>query len=90
MIYILGICSVGTLKSKISFPVYHTTRGNRLHWFRQCLDELATVNIKSVVISHNIGCRLGGGDWADYFNIISDFALRTNIEIVISIPRFAK
>ena len=58
--------------------------------FRQCLDELATVNIKSVVISHNIGCRLGGGDWADYFNIISDFALRTNIEIVISIPRFAK
>jgi hypothetical protein len=25
MIYNLGICSVGTLKSKISFPVYHTT-----------------------------------------------------------------
>lgn len=24
MIYNLGICSVGTLKSKISFPVYHT------------------------------------------------------------------
>jgi hypothetical protein len=27
MIYNLGICSMGTLKSKISFPVYHTSGG---------------------------------------------------------------
>ena len=31
MIYNLGICSVGTLKSKMSFPVYHT------NYFNLCL-----------------------------------------------------
>jgi hypothetical protein len=29
MIYNLGICSVGTLKSKIPFPVYHRTKSHR-------------------------------------------------------------
>jgi hypothetical protein len=33
MIYNLGICSVGTLKSKISFPVYHTNSGVRVTRF---------------------------------------------------------
>ena len=51
-------------------PPYKDTKENRLHvhWFRQCLDELATVNIKSVGIPHNVGCGLGA-DWADYIKI---------------------
>ena len=34
MIYNLGICSVGTLKSKISFPVYHTKTAFSQLYFR--------------------------------------------------------
>lgn len=70
-------------------PPYKDTKENRLHWFRQCLDELATVNIKSVGLPHNVDCELGG-DWIDYINVISDFARRTDIEIVIFIPRLAR
>jgi hypothetical protein len=67
-------------------PPYRDTKENRLHWCRQCLDEPATVNIKSIGITHNVGCGLGGGDWADYISSISDFAKKTDIYIAIFIP----
>lgn len=67
-------------------PPYKDTRDNRLHWFCQCLEQLSTLNISSAAIPHNIGCGLGGGDWTEYYNIISTFAKKSKIEFKIYIP----
>ena len=61
------------------------TRVNRLHCFHKCVNALG---IKSVGIPNQIGCGLGGGDWNDYFNIISEFSNRTKINVIIIILSF--
>ncbi|CAC5383160.1 unnamed protein product [Mytilus coruscus] len=67
---------------------YKDTRENRIVWFRQCLEQLKSLNIKSIGIPYQISCGLGGGDWTAYFNIIRTFAESSNIECHIVRPHF--
>lgn len=71
-------------------PPYKDTSKNRLKWFCQCLQQLETLNIRSVGIPYQIGCGLGGGDWMLYLHAIEEFAERSAIEINIVIPSFIR
>lgn len=70
-------------------PPYKDTRENRIKWFWQCLHKLKTSEIKTVGLPYQIGCGLGGGDWATYFGIIKAFAEESGIDFVIVRPHFA-
>ena len=52
-----------------NIPPYKDTRENRIIWFRQCLEQLKNLNIKSVGIPYKIGCGLGGGEWTNIFQL---------------------
>ncbi|XP_068229278.1 mucin-17-like [Palaemon carinicauda] len=64
---------------------------NRVHWFRQALEELAGVlrkeGITRVVIPYGLGCGPAGGDWLkDYLVAIEAFEVQVSsqgVEVVI-------
>ncbi|XP_071160719.1 uncharacterized protein [Mytilus edulis] len=70
-------------------PPYKDTRDNRIIWFKQCLERLKELNVKTVGLPDHIGCGLGGGDWTAYFEIIEKFAKANDINFVIVTPSFA-
>lgn len=56
----------------------------RLEYFASCLrqlDEHADAAAK-FAFPFKIGCGLAGGDWRDYFDLISEFARRREVIIV--------
>lgn len=57
----------------------------RLNWFESCLNEISMIpDIQSIGFPKNIGCGLAGGNWEDYFKLISRFALENkHIQITI-------
>lgn len=73
-----------------TIPPYRDTNKNRLKWFRQCLEQLETLNIKSIGVPYQIGCGLGSGEWMLYLHAIEDFAEKSSIDINIVIPSFIK
>lgn len=67
-----------------SYPNYHIdTYENREKWFKECLDKIGQLNIKSIAFPHRIGCGLGGGNWDNYKKMISDFEVKYNIQCTI-------
>lgn len=56
----------------------------RIQWFQQCLKHISLIpNIKNIAMPYNIGCGSAGGDWNVYFKMISDFAEKYNIDVVL-------
>ena len=47
---------------------------DRLGYFAQCLDAVATLSPKSVGMPWKIGCGLGGGSWIKYEQVIQKWA----------------
>ncbi|VDI27455.1 Hypothetical predicted protein, partial [Mytilus galloprovincialis] len=66
-----------------NIPPYKDTRGNRIIWFKQCLEQLKELNVKTVGLPDHIGCGLGGGDWTAYFQIIENFAKANDINFIL-------
>ena len=61
------------------------TRGKRVQYFQQGLECLrdyvrsTTVPVRSITFPANIGCGLGGGEWATYMAMIIRFASEINM-----------
>jgi O-acetyl-ADP-ribose deacetylase (regulator of RNase III) len=68
-------------------PSYPTDDVNkRLSWFRKCLVHIARIpHIQNYTLAmpYNIGCGLAGGNWDIYYGLISQFALKERINIVL-------
>ncbi|CAC5396864.1 unnamed protein product [Mytilus coruscus] len=65
----------------ISF--HKDTRENRIIWFKQCLERLKELKVKTVGLPAHISCGLGGGDWTAYFQIINNFAKANDINFIL-------
>ena len=70
-------------------PPHEDTTENRLVWFRQCFQQLRTVDIKTLGLPYRMGCGLAGGDWTLYFKVINDFAEQSGMKIIIVKPRMS-
>lgn len=56
----------------------------RQKWFKMGLTEILKIpNLTSIAFPWNIGCGSAGGDWDDYYEMIKQFAKKTNAKIVI-------
>ena len=64
-------------------PPYCDTQENRKVWFRQCLEQLRNLDIKSVGIRYHSGSV---GDWKPCLDAINDFAKSSDIHFVIISP----
>ncbi|CAC5418310.1 MXD [Mytilus coruscus] len=53
------------------------TRENRIIWFKQCLERLKELKVKTVGLPAHISCGLGGGDWTAYFQVTAVY-IHTN------------
>ncbi|CAC5368625.1 unnamed protein product [Mytilus coruscus] len=73
-----------------NIPHYKDTRENRIIWFKQCLERLKELNVKTVGLPDHIGCGLGGGDWTAYFQIIDNFAKANDIKFTLVRPSFSQ
>lgn len=48
---------------------------SRERYFKSCLDRIAAIkDLESVAFPWKIGCNLAGGNWDNYFKMISNFA----------------
>ena len=65
-------------------PQYRDTMLNREVWFRECLDELGTIDkYDTFAFPFGIGCGLAGGNWSRYEWMIRDFAHRFHKNVLI-------
>jgi len=62
-------------------------RMERLLWFNQGLDILKIImkkkKLNTIAFPKYIGCGLAGGDWGDYYELISDFAIKSYFAVYI-------
>eukprot|EP00933_Yihiella_yeosuensis_P002016 TRINITY_DN10331_c0_g1_i2.p1 TRINITY_DN10331_c0_g1~~TRINITY_DN10331_c0_g1_i2.p1 ORF type:complete len:681 (+),score=154.22 TRINITY_DN10331_c0_g1_i2:45-2045(+) len=69
------------------FPGIADTRMERLLWFSDGLQQLASVLPqdlpRSVAIPARIGCGLAAGHWPEYLAVVNDFAARANVSVTI-------
>jgi O-acetyl-ADP-ribose deacetylase (regulator of RNase III) len=62
---------------------YTDSSQNRTKWFKQCLERIGVMGIKSIAFPYKIGCGLGGQNWTLYLGLIKQFAYRYNVEVSI-------
>ena len=58
----------------------------RIEFFNNCLNQLLSIESitgKDIAMPYNIGCGMAGGDWQTYYDIICQFSLKNNINIVL-------
>jgi len=75
---------------KVGRPYSHApseTTDMRILWFKSGLNKLKefiqTENIKEVAFPYLIGCGLAGGDWEIYSKLLYNFAIESQIQVVI-------
>ena len=71
-------------------PPHKDTKENRIIWFKQCLEQLKKLNIRSVGIPNTICSAISGGEWKTYFDLIQKFAKDSGIQFFIVSPRLLK
>ena len=54
---------------------------DRIEYFKECLEAIATLQPKSVGFPFKIGCGLAGGSWTVYEKIIQDWCKRYSIHV---------
>jgi hypothetical protein len=56
----------------------------RQMYFLRCLNEILKIeNLESIGFNYGIGCGLAGGDWNIYYNLINNFAQKTDAKVVL-------
>ena len=60
----------------------------RLNWFKDAIDkfleQVKNEDKINIAIPYEIGCGLAGGDWNDYYKVLSDYC-NNNPKISITI-----
>jgi hypothetical protein len=62
---------------------YGDTYEMRIKWFRECLDKISNLNIKTLSMPYNIGCGAAKGNWSIYYKMICDFAENEKINVTL-------
>lgn len=56
----------------------------REQYFKQCLNHICNIkNLESIAFPFKIGCGAAGGNWDNYFKILSDFADNTSACVLV-------
>ena len=50
------------------------SEATRQGWFRECLNAMSKLKLKSIAFPYKIGCGLAGGNWMEYEDMIQKFA----------------
>lgn len=67
---------------------YGDSPDNRIQYFKDCLDLIASQKIKSIGFPYKIGCGLAGGCWEKYLSIIKKWS-NDNPEIKVYIYKLS-
>ena len=70
-------------------PKDYETKDQRVAWFQACLDKMTihfsqSPNNSSIAFPHGIGCKMAGGNWSIYLEMLKTFASKNpRIKVVI-------
>lgn len=64
-------------------PYGNENKIKRLNWFKSCLNNLDVDEGDKIAMPYLIGCGLAGGNWEEYYKLLSIWVKDKKIELVL-------